>query len=221
MTNERMRLCNTVVHLVTSTRVDPARNHIPAKMPSTKFKLNRLFRRQFAVLLGFLSMALVMTLAACTQPSANNANATSASAEGGGMPTEFRIGYQVVPNAELLTKGMGLAEAKFPDVSIKWLPFDSSRDVNTAMVSGGIDVGLADSVLVSTGIAQNLPYSVYFIHDVIGDNEALAVTKASGIKTLADLPSKKIGVPFGSTTHCINDKQSAHQYIGVINIPTK
>lgn len=163
------------------------------------FGLKRLFRRQFAVLLGLLSMTLVLTLAACTEP------ATTTSADGGeasgGMPAEFRIGYQVVPNAELLTKNLGLAEAKFPDVDIKWLPFDSGRDVNTAMVAGGIDVGLAGSVPVSTGVAQDLPYNVYYIHDVIGDNEALAVTEASGITSMADLPGKKIGVPFGSTTH--------------------
>lgn len=143
-------------------------------------------------------MALVVTLAACTQPASTTAGTP---ADGGGMPAEFRIGYQVVPNAELLTKNLGLAEAKFPDVDIKWLPFDSGRDVNTAMVSGGIDVGLAGSVPVSTGIAQDLPYSVYYIHDVIGDNEALAVTNASSINSVADLTGKKIGVPFGSTTH--------------------
>ncbi len=186
--------------IICISRLDQTRNNTSVTMSPTKFKLKRLFHRQFAVLLGLLSMALVLTLAACTQPS-TIATSASAPAEGGNMPTEFRIGYQIIPNAELLTKGMGLAEAQFPDVRIKWLPFDSSRDVNTAMVSGGIDVGLADSVLVSTGIAQNLPYSVYFIHDVIGNNEALAVTKASGIKSLADLLGKKIGVPFGSTTH--------------------
>ncbi len=147
-------------------------------------------------------MTLVVALAACTQPSSNTVGTTAgAPADGGGMPAEFRIGYQVVPNAELLTKNLGLAEEKFPDVDIKWLPFDSGRDVNTAMVSGGIDVGLAGSVPVSTGIAQDLPYSVYYIHDVIGDNEALAVTNASGINSVADLTGKKIGVPFGSTTH--------------------
>ena len=141
-------------------------------------------------------MGLVIAIAACTQPST-----TSEAGGASGMPSEFRIGYQVVPNAELLTKNLGLAEAKFPDVDIQWLPFDSGRDVNTAMVSGGIDVGLAGSVPVSTGIAQDLPYQVYFIHDVIGDNEALAVTEDSGIATMADLADKKIGVPFGSTTH--------------------
>ena len=140
-------------------------------------------------------MTFVVALAACTQPSADSGAAA------GGMPAEFRIGYQVVPNAELLTKNLGSVEEKFPDVEIKWLPFDSGRDVNTAMVSGGIDVGLAGSVPVSTGIAQNLPYQVYYVHDVIGDNEALAVTESSGINAMADLTGKTIGVPFGSTTH--------------------
>jgi len=144
--------------------------------------------------MGLLSLALVVTFAACTQPAATGGG-------DGSMPAEFRIGYQVIPNAELLTKNLGLVEAKYPDVKIKWLPFDSGRDVNTAMVSGGLDVGLAGSVPVSTGVAQDLPYQVYFIHDVIGDAEALAVTKASGITTMADLVGKKIGVPFGSTTH--------------------
>lgn len=141
-------------------------------------------------------MTLVVALAACTQPAADSSGAAT-----GGMPEEFRIGYQVIPNAELLTKNLGTVEEKFPDVNIKWLPFDSGRDVNTAMVSGGLDVGLAGSVPVSTGIAQDLPYQVYYIHDVIGDNEALAVTASSGIETMADLAGKKIGVPFGSTTH--------------------
>ena len=160
--------------------------------------LKKLFRRKSNLLLSFCSLALVFTIAACGGTSSSGGS----TADGGGnMPTEFRIGYQVVPNAELLTKQMGFAEAKFPDVDIQWIPFDSGRDVNTAMVSGGLDVGLAGSVPVSTGIAQSLPYQVYFIHDVIGDNEALAVTADSGITAMADLTGKKIGVPFGSTTH--------------------
>ena len=159
------------------------------------YMFKKKFKRQFNLLLSLFSLVLVVTIAACSGPEATTGDATQT-----GMPSEFRIGYQVIPNAELLAKNQGFAEAKFPDVDIKWLPFDSGRDVNTAMVSGGIDVGLAGSVPVSTGVAQSLPYQVYFIHDVIGDNEALAVTEASGITTMADLTGKKIGVPFGSTT---------------------
>ncbi|MGD1950792.1 MAG: glycine betaine ABC transporter substrate-binding protein [Leptolyngbyaceae cyanobacterium] len=164
------------------------------------FKFRRLFRRKFNALLALLSLSLVVFFAACAQPTPE-ATTTEDVAAATSMPSEFRIGYQVIPNAEVLMKNMGIVEEKFPDVEIKWLSFDSGRDVNTAMVSGGIDVGLVGSVPASTGIAQDLPYQVYVIHDVIGDNEALAVTAGSGITSMADLSGKKIGVPFGSTTH--------------------
>lgn len=49
------------------------------------------------------------------------------------------------------------------------------------------------------GIAQNLPYDVYFIHDLISEAEALVVK--GDIKAIADIRGKKIAVPFGSTTH--------------------
>ena len=160
------------------------------------FKFKRLFKGQFNFLLGLLSLALVIAFTACAQ-----STPTSVTSNARDLPTEFRIGYQVIPNAELLAKHLGLIEEKYPDVAIKWLPFDSGRDVNTAMASGNIDVGLVGSVPASTGIAQNLPYMVYFIHDIIGDNEALAVTRASGIASVADLPGANIAVPFGSTTH--------------------
>lgn len=166
-------------------------------MPNRTF----FFRQQFALLLGLISLTLAITLAACTQPTSTAKSPAAEDTTATAIPTEFRIGYQVIPNAELLTKNLGLVEKKFPEVKITWLSFDSSRDVNIAMVSGGLDVGLVESVLVSTGIAQNLPYQVYYIHDVIGDNEALAVTKASSITSMADLSGKKIGVPFGSTAH--------------------
>lgn len=190
--------------LSTNTRKESS-SDMPKTMPHCKRRL----RKQFAVLIGLLSLALAITLAACTQPTspaASSSPAQSPAAADGSipaaaMPIEFRIGYQVVPNAELLTKSLGLVEQRFPNIKITWLLFDSSRDVNIAMVSGGLDAGLIESVLVSTGIAQNLPYQVYFVHDVMGDNEALAVTEASNITSMADLAGKKIGVPFGSTTH--------------------
>jgi taurine transport system substrate-binding protein len=117
------------------------------------------------------------------------------------LPKEVRIGFQVIPNAELLTKALGLAEKKFPGVKVTWVQFDSGRDVNTAFAAGGIDLGLAGSVPVAIGLASDLPYQVYFLHDIIGDNEALAVRNSSNINSVKDLSGKKIAVPFGSTTH--------------------
>jgi len=117
------------------------------------------------------------------------------------LPSEVRIGYQIIPNAELLAKTLGLVEKKFPDVTVKWVQFDSGRDVNTAIASSSIDLGLAGSVPVAIGLASQLPYQVYFIHDIIGDNESLAVRKDAGITEIKDLVGKKVAVPFGSTAH--------------------
>ncbi|WP_138753324.1 ABC transporter substrate-binding protein [Paenibacillus sinopodophylli] len=170
-----------------------------------------------------LALSLMILLAACGTDKSNSAEqatntpanketekaATEATAEpvataapaANPQPKEVRIGFQIIPNAELLVKALGLAEKKFPDVKVTWVPFDSGRDVNTAFAAGGIDLGLAGSVPVAIGLANELPYSVYFLHDIIGDNEALAVRNSSNINSVKDLVGKKIAVPFGSTTH--------------------
>lgn len=164
------------------------------------FKLRRVFRKQYNFLLSLLSLILVFTFTACEQTATDTVQNTTAS-NGGDVPTEFRIGYQLIANPEVLTKSLGLMEQQHPDVSISWLPFDSGLAVNDAMAAGSLDVGLVGSVPGSIGIAQDLPYQVYFIQDIIGDNEALAVTQSSGIASMADLSGKAIAAPFGSTTH--------------------
>ncbi|MBB6636349.1 ABC transporter substrate-binding protein [Cohnella thailandensis] len=121
--------------------------------------------------------------------------------ESGSLPKEVTIGYQVIPNAELLVKAQGLAEKKFPDVKINWKQFDSGRDVNTAVAAGSVDLGLAGSVPVSIGISNKLPYEVYFLHDIIGEAESLAVRDSANIKSAKDLVGKKVATPFGSTSH--------------------
>lgn len=152
-------------------------------------RLKRHLSRKLSVILGLVSLLVVLTVTACFNIATNE------------LPVEFRIGYQSVPNAELLTKGLGLAEAKFPDVRIKWIPYSSGRSVLLAMVEDKIDVGLAGSVPAAAAIAQGLPVKIYFIHNIIGDNEALVATKTSKIQSIDDLIDKTIGVPFGSTTH--------------------
>ena len=158
--------------------------------------LNRIVhRRQLSLLLGIFSLGMALTFSACSPTSTGTATSPSSSAD----PAEIRIGYQVIPNAELLVKAMGTAEKAFPGSKISWKSFDSGRDVNTAMAANGLDLGLVGSTGTSIGISNQLPYQVYFLHDIIGDNEALVVK--GNIKSLADLRGKKVAVPFGSTTH--------------------
>ncbi|NOU81302.1 aliphatic sulfonate ABC transporter substrate-binding protein [Paenibacillus sp. LMG 31459] len=127
--------------------------------------------------------------------------ATPAPAAAEELPKEIRIGYQVSPNGELLAKSLGLLEKKYPDIEISWLKFDSGRDVNVAIASGGIDFGLLGTPPGASGVAQGLPDQIYYIHDVIGESEALVVKSAAGISSLAELKGHKIATTFGSTSH--------------------
>lgn len=167
-------------------------------------------RRYF--LYGLAGASLPLMIASCggnaptdsaannaTNNPANNAGESPGNASGSAAPATIRIGYQVIPNAELLAKGLGLAEKAFPNSTVQYSSFDSGRDVNTAFAANGLDFGLAGSVPVAVGISQGLPYEVYFIHDVIGAAEALVAR--NGITSPKDLTGKKVAVPFGSTTH--------------------
>lgn len=162
-------------------------------MFSNKFAVKGLSRRQFNSLLGLAGVGMALTFSACAPSGVDSASSA--------MPAEIRIGYQVVPNAELLAKAEGLVEENLSETKVTWVKYGSGGDVNKAMAAGEVDAGLVGSVPVSTGVASELPYQVFFIHDLIGENEALAVRIDSGISRLEDIKGKKIAVPFGSTTH--------------------
>lgn len=144
-----------------------------------------------------VNSAAESTAAQATEVAASSAPTTAPEE----LPKEIRIGYQVSPNGELLAKALGLLEKKYPDVKISWLKFDSGRDVNVAIASGGIDFGLLGTPPGASGVAQGLPDQIYYIHDVIGKSEALVVKQTSGINTLQDLAGHKIATTFGSTSH--------------------
>ncbi|WP_308169752.1 taurine ABC transporter substrate-binding protein [Acrocarpospora catenulata] len=139
------------------------------------------------------ALALALSLTACGSD-------TGPAQEAGGAPKEIRIGYQLIPNGDLIVKDQKWLETALPNTTITWTKFDSGGDVNTAMVAGSIDIGLAGSSPVTRGLSAplNIPYKVAWIFDVIGENEALVARQATSI---ADLKGKKIATPFSSTSH--------------------
>jgi taurine transport system substrate-binding protein len=152
------------------------------------------------MLFGLVGLSLPLIASSCTStPSSSSSPSSPTSTAASAVPAKIRIGYQVIPNAEVLAKALGLAQKAFPNSEVQYISFDSGRDVNTAFAAKGIDFGLAGSVPTSVGIARDLPYYVYFIHDVIGSAEALIVKDQ--IKAIADLKGKKVATPFGSTAH--------------------
>jgi len=114
-------------------------------------------------------------------------------------PDKLTIAYQAIPNGDLIVKQQKLLEKALPDTKIEWKLFDSGGSVNEAVVAGNVDLGLAGSSPVSRGISNGIGYRVVWIHDVIGDAEALAVKP--DIKSIKDLEGKTIATPFASTSH--------------------
>ncbi|WP_106399356.1 taurine ABC transporter substrate-binding protein [Actinocorallia populi] len=140
--------------------------------------------------------ALLLGLTACS--SADGSGSGEANADG--TPRELRIAYQLIPNGDLIVKDRGWLEEALPDTEITWSRFDSGGDVNTAILAGSVDIGLAGSSPVARGLSAplDIAYKVPWIFDVIGENEALVARDASSV---AELKGKKIAAPFASTTH--------------------
>ncbi|MBB5867980.1 taurine transport system substrate-binding protein [Allocatelliglobosispora scoriae] len=150
-------------------------------------------RRRSALLA--LTLLAGVALAACATDDKAGDN--------GAAKVDLRIGYQLIPNGDLIVKDQKWLEAALPDVNITWSKFDSGGDVNTAIVAGSIDIGLAGSSPVSRGLAKplSIPYQVPWIFDVIGENESLVVKADKGINSVADLAGKTVATPFSSTAH--------------------
>lgn len=161
-------------------------------------------RKLLGALMALAVVALAsVVLAACGGSDSGTATTSPSAGGSADAPAELRIGYQLIPNGDLIVKDQGWLEEAMPGTKITWIKFDSGGNVNTAMIAGSIDIGLAGSSPVAAGLSlpMNIAYKVPWIHDVIGAAESLAVRNDSGIKTFADLKGKKLGTPFGSTAH--------------------
>lgn len=168
--------------------------------------------RQWRILFVLAALAASIMLVACggdsdssdsTADAGTSADTTSASTTTASStaPDTITIGYQLIPNGDLIVKNEGYLEDAFPDSTIKWVKFDSGGDVNTAIASGAIDFGLAGSSPVSNGLASDIAYKVPWIHDIIGTAESLVATSDSGVTDVAGLKGKKVATPLASTSH--------------------
>lgn len=110
------------------------------------------------------------------------------------------IGFQAIPNGELVAKQLGWHEETL-GVDVRWVQFNSGSELNAAVAAGSVDIGLGGSSTTVVAIAQGVPAKVIWIHNIIGDNEALVVRRGSAFQTVADLRGATIAAPFGATTH--------------------
>lgn len=156
-------------------------------------------RKSFISLVSFIILGVMVFMTGCATKSTGGQEASKN--DTGSLPKEIRIGYMVSPNGELLAKVNGTVEKKFPNVKVSWIKFEAGRDIITALAGGSIDLGTIGTPPAALGIATDLPYQVYYLHDIIGESEALVVKKDSGINSINDLKGKKIATTFSSTAH--------------------
>lgn len=84
---------------------------------------------------------------------------------------------------------------------INFRKFGGGGDVIRAMASGQVQIGEAGSAPIASALSQGLPVELIWILTDIADAEVMVARNGSGVKTIADLKGKKVGVPFTSTTH--------------------
>ena len=84
---------------------------------------------------------------------------------------------------------------------INFRKFGGGGDVIRAMASGQVQIGEAGSAPIASALSQGLPVELIWILTDIADAEVMVARNGSGVKTVADLKGKKVGVPFTSTTH--------------------
>lgn len=118
------------------------------------------------------------------------------------ITTSATIGYQKIPNGDLVVKDLGVLEACMPKAKITWSNFASGGDVVQAYGGNSVDIGLMGSSPATTALSAplDLPISVIWIHDVIGTAESLVVRDKS-VQDLEGLKGATIAVPYGSTAH--------------------
>lgn len=118
------------------------------------------------------------------------------------VTSHVRIGWQTIPNGDLLVHDQGLLESCLPNAVIEWIQFDGGNDVVQAFGSGAIDIGISGSSATVKAMSPplDLPVQVIWIADIIGGSEAL-VARDPAITTVEDLRGKKVAVTFGATPH--------------------
>ncbi|MHC5268308.1 taurine ABC transporter substrate-binding protein [Enterococcus sp. LJL98] len=139
------------------------------------------------------SMTLLFT--ACNQGESKETN--------DGLPKVVNIGIIRVPNDKQVAISTNQFDRYFKErgIETKFLFFDSGVAANQAFASGSIDfaeMGYTNGVVA---LSKELPVELIWLHDVLGENEALVVQEDTEINSVKELKGKKIATPFSSTSH--------------------
>ncbi len=106
---------------------------------------------------------------------------------------------------------------------VEWRKFETGPEILAAMASGSVQIGLVGSSPIAVAATKGLPVKL-ILQDRIGTAEQLVAREGSGIAKPDDLRGKKIGVPFGSTSHysllgALKHWGIAESEVTILNLP--
>jgi taurine transport system substrate-binding protein len=115
---------------------------------------------------------------------------------------EVTIGYQLIVGPWAAAVATGEVEAA-TGWQIRWVKFESGRQVVDAFSHREIDAGFLGSSPLATALSGGLDLRLVWVLDDIAAAEQLVVRDGSGIDPgdPASLQGRTVSVPFGSTTH--------------------
>lgn len=154
--------------------------------------------RRKGTLLGLLLTLSLVVLAGCSSASGGaQADATKAAR----YPETVRVGIiEGGPESAILAKEGYLK--KYIKTKVKVTTYAAGTDINNAFISRDLDLASFGSSPVTLGLVNGVSYKAIGIpYNEGGNIEALVARNGTGIKKVADLKGKTIGVPFGTTSH--------------------
>lgn len=168
-------------------------------------KMKTGMKRAFALVLS--SVMLCMSLVGCGGAAGSTGDGTSQ------VNIAYQYGLAYAP--VIIAKEQGLIEKAYEEatgkqLTVTWNQMSSGADINTAFVSGSINVGFMGIAPAITGVANQVGYKVF---TGLSGQEHGMMTSNPDIKTIGDLvgSDKQIAlVNIGSIQHIILAKALAH-----------
>jgi len=153
-----------------------------------------------------ISMILILTISLLTITSCGNSEEKNTSSKANeNLPKEINFGILRVPNEETIAMAEGYFAKYFGEKGIEtnFIVFDSGVDANKALASGSIDFATMGNTNSIIALAMGLDVEMIWIHEILGEIEALAVKNDSGIEKIEDLAGEKVATTFASTSHFV------------------
>ncbi len=127
----------------------------------------------------------------------------------------IRYGYQPGHSQVVIADKKGFFKEEFEkdNITFQFSKFQSGPALVTSLTAGELDFGQTGDIPALSAKANNVDIKVVGKYISSSQVNSLLVTKKSGIKSIAELKGKKVGVTIGSTCH-----QLLYIYLESVNL---